>query len=191
MKKTQLSNDIFEFLNLDTTKEFLVAANKFIDILENKNIIKEQFIKQSHTALIDLYTTGHKLQEIKLKYSSAESDFSRDKFFDNKNAGLISNLGEEAFYWEVFDPTYFEQTGETKSGSTITDREASQGWLVDDFADIYRDLKIEVEKINNIGTDEAVEDALWQLKFGFGNHWGEHAINAIRYFHYYSYNNKL
>ena len=189
--KPQLSNDIFEFLNLDTTREFLAAANKFIDILENKTILKEQFLKQSHSALIDLYSAGHKLEEIELKYSSAESDFDKDKIFNSKNAALISQLGEEAFYWEVFDPTYSEQNGEPKSGWKITDREASQGWLVDDFADIYQDLKIELEKINNIGTDEAVEDALWQLKFSFQNHWGGHAINAMRYLHYYWYDNKL
>ena len=187
----QLSNDILEFLNRDTTREFLVAAKKFIDTLEDGAITKEAFFKLSHSALIDLYSAGHKLQEIELKHSSADSDFDRDKIFDNRNTGLISDLGEEAFYWEVFDPTYSEQDGEAKSGWKVTDRNASQGWLVDDFGDIYRDLKIELEKIVTIGTDEAVEDALWQLKFGFRNHWGGHAINAMRYLHYYWYDNKL
>ena len=187
----QLSNDILQFLNLSTTREFLDAANKFINILENKTLTKEKFLKQSHSALIDLYSAGHKLQQIELKYSSSDSDFDRDKIFDNKNAGQISQFGDEAFYWEVFDPTYSEQNGEPKSGWTITDRDASQGWLVDDFADIYHDLKIELEKIYKIRTDEAVEDALWQLKFSFHNHWGEHAINAMRYLHYYWYDNKL
>jgi len=187
----QLSNDIIAILHLDTTREFLAAANQFIDILENKTLSKDEFLKHSHFALIDLYSAGHKLREIELKYSTVDSDFDKDEIFDNKDAGLISELGEEAFYWEVFDPTYSEKNGEPKSGWTITDREASQGWLVDDFADIYRDLKIELEKINKIGTDEAVEDALWQLKFGFRNHWGGHAINAMRYLHYYWYDNKL
>jgi hypothetical protein len=189
--KPQLSSDILAFLHLDTTRKFLAAAKHFIDILENKNITKGEFVKQSHSALIELYSAGHKLQLIELKYSSSESNFDSDESFEDKNAGLISQLGEEAFYWEVFDPTYSEQNGEPKSGWTITDKEASQGWLVDDFGDIYRDLKVELEKINNIGTDEVVEDALWQLKFSFRNHWGRHAINAIRYFHYYWYENKL
>jgi hypothetical protein len=186
----KLSNDILDFLNHDSTKDFLVAANNFVDIVETKNITKDEFIKRSHRAIIDLYSTGDKLREIELKYSSADSDFDRDKIFENKNAGLISELGEKAFYWEVFDPTYFEQNGEPKLGWTITDKEASQGWLVDDFAEIYRDLKIELEKIKKIGTDEAVEDALWQLKFSFRNHWGGHAINAIRYLHFFWYDNK-
>ena len=179
----QLSNDILQFLNLDTTKDFLAAAKKFIDVLEDKTIPKEELLKYYHYALIQLYSTGHNLQEIEIKFSSADSEFNRDQIFDNKNAGLISELGEKAFYSEVFDPTYPAQNG-------IADGETSRGWLVDDFADIYRDLKIELEKIDKIGTDEAVEDALWQLKFSFRNHWGQHCINAMRYLHYYWYDNK-
>src|SRR5215204_3834294 len=131
----QLSNNIIDFLNLDTTRSFLVAAQQFIDILESENISKDNFLKQSHLALIDLYAAGQKLTEIELIYSSADSDFDRDKFFDNKNQNVISELGGQAFYFESFDPTYEKEES------------PSQGWLVDDFADIYRDLKIELEKL--------------------------------------------
>jgi hypothetical protein len=168
---TQLSNDIINFLNLDSTKKFLVAAQQFVDILELENISKDDFLEQSHLALTELYATGQKLTEIELRYSG-DSDFDRDKLFNNKNRNLISGLGGEAFYSESFDPTY----GKEKS--------LSQGWLGDDFADIYRDLKIELEKLK-IGTDAATEDALWQLKFSFHNHWGGHCINALRYLHYF------
>jgi len=186
----QLSNDISEFLNLDTTKNFLAVATKFINILEDKNLTKDEFLKRSHSALIQLYLAGHELQEIQLKYVNDDTDFDRDKLFDNKNADSVSKLGQDAFYWEIFDPRYFEEKGQSKSGWTIADKEASQGWLIDDFADIYRDLKIELEKINKVATDEAIEDALWQLKFGFRNHWGGHCISALRYLHYFSYDTK-
>lgn len=33
---SQLSNDILRFLSLETTKDFLAAATKFFDILEDK-----------------------------------------------------------------------------------------------------------------------------------------------------------
>ena len=91
----QLSNDILEFLKLDTTREFLSASNSFIAIVENKTITKEEFLKLSHSALIDLYSAGQKFQQIELKYSSADSDFDKDEIFDNNNAGRISELGEE------------------------------------------------------------------------------------------------
>ena len=173
----QLSKDIIDFLNLDTTRNFLVAAHQFVDIVELKNINKESFVRQSHLALVDLYAAGQKLTEIELIYSNSDSNFDRDKFFDNNNQNLISELGGQAFYFESFDPTYEK------------DESPSQGWLVDDFADIYRDLKIELEKLK-VGSNEATEDALWQLKFSFRNHWGGHCINALRYLHYFWYDNK-
>jgi hypothetical protein len=174
---TQLSNDIIDFLNLDTTRNFLVAAQQFVDILESENISKDNFLKQSHSALIDLYSAGLKLTEIELIYSGADSDFDKDNFFDNKNLNLISELGGQAYYFESFDPTYEKEES------------PSQGWLVDDFADIYQDLKIELQKLK-VGTNEATEDALWQLKFSFRNHWGRHCINALRYLHYFRHDNK-
>jgi hypothetical protein len=109
----------------------------------------------------------------------------------NQNQALISTLGKDCFYWEVFDPTYTEQdNGQPGQDWKIKDKEPTQGWLVDDFSDIYRDLKIEFEKIK-IGTDEAIEDAFWQMKWSFINHWGHHCINALRYLHYLWYDGKL
>lgn len=187
---TKLSKDIQGFLDKPTTVSFLLSARQFVALLELENINHSEFLKKSHSALVDLYATGHKLEEIRLKYSSVDSEFDREKLFINKNAGRISEAGKDAFYWEVFDPSYTEQDGQPGQGWSITDKEPSQGWLVDDFTDIYRDLKIELNKIDIIGTDEAIEDALWQLKWSFFHHWGNHCINALRYFHYLFYEGK-
>jgi hypothetical protein len=186
----KLSTDIKEFLNRKSTETIILAARQFIELLETKDIVKEAFYSKAHTALLDLYSAGYKLDQIELKHSSDDKNFDSEAIFENKNAGQISELGAEAFYWEIFDPTYSENDGQPNAGWTITDREPTQGWLVDDFADIYRDLKIELTKIDNIGTDEAVEDALWQLKWSFAHHWGRHCINALRYFHYLYYDGK-
>jgi len=189
----KVSHDIQTFLDKETTISFLKVAEDFIELIEAENNSPEQFYKQAHGTLIDLYSSGHKLEQIELKYSSADSNFGKadDEFFKNQNQALISTLGKECFYWEVFDPTYTEnENGQPEQGWKITDKEPSQGWLVDDFADIYRDLKIEIEKMK-IETDEAVEDALWQMKWSFINHWGHHCVNALRYLHYLWYDGKL
>lgn len=59
--------------------------------------------------------------------------------------------------------------------------------LSDDFMDIYVDLKKSLSQIDKIETDEAIENAFWQLKWGFSNHWGHHCISALRYLHYLNY----
>lgn len=189
----KISSEIQAFLDKDSTVNFLRIAGQFIELIEADNIPTKQFYNQAHGTLIDLYASGHKLELIALKYSSPDSDFGKadNEFFKNKNEALISTLGKECFYWEVFDPTYTEQVnGQPGQGWKITDKEPSQGWLVDDFADIYRDIKIEFEKMK-IGTDAAIEDALWQMKWSYIHHWGEHCINALRYLHYLCYEGKL
>ena len=186
-----LSTDIQAFLQKDTTKNFLSTAQAFVDLLEKDNVSKDQFCRQAHFALTDLYAAGQKLESIELKYSGPDynCEKSDDELFINNNTDRIAELGKDVFYWEVFDPTYFEEDGQPGQGWEISDKEPTQGWLVDDFADIYRDLKIELEKIK-LDNDAAVEDALWQLHFGFYHHWGNHCINAMRALHYLWYDGK-
>jgi hypothetical protein len=185
----KLSADIKSLLENDSTKKFLLSAQQFVGLLENKELEKEVFYAKAHAALIDLYSAGHKLEPIGLKYSSHESNFDQNISSEYKNADLISGLGEQTFYWEIFNPNYYEKDGNPGKGWEITDKEASQGYLSDDFADIYSELKTGLLQID-IGTDEAVEDALWQLKWSFIHHWGNHCIDALSYLHYLFYDGK-
>lgn len=177
----QLSPEIIELLNKKSTNDFLNAARQFVTLLEKGDLNQETFYKNSHKALSELYRTALELDTIELIYSGPDSEFDeidKDELrIMNKN--LISNLGKDSFYWEVFDPTYDKEN------------EPTQGWLVDDFADIYADLKEELTKIDQIATDESIEDALWQLKFGFNHHWGNHCINAMRALHHLWYDGKV
>ena len=176
----ELSKDIKELMQKESTSRFLEAARQFVEILENRSLTQNEFYSKSHKALIKLYQNGLDLEQVELKYSGPESNFeSVDKEeLREQNQNLISKLGKECFYWEVFDPAYDKENKPT------------QGWLVDDFADIYADLKEELTKIDQIGTDESIEDALWQLKFGFNHHWGNHCIDAMRALHYLWYDGK-
>ena len=174
--------DLKTILDKETTQSFLKSARALIQIIENVDISKEDFYPLAHTNLIDLYSAGHKLEIIDLKYSNEDSKFDElnYEFYQAQNIALFSKLGEDCIYWQVFEPIYDNEN----------ENKPVQGWLVDDFADIYRDLKTELNKIENIGTDEAIEDALWQLRFGFYHHWGIHCVNAIRALHYLWYDGK-
>ena len=189
----QLSTEITELLNKKSTTDFLNAARHFVTLLENGDLNQEQFYKESHKSLSELYRTALNLETVELIHSGPESKFDEiDKYeLRERNKNLISNLGNDCFYWDVFDPTYTEEKGKPDQGWEITDKEPTQGWLVDDFADIYADLKEELIKIDQIGTDESIEDALWQLKFGFHHHWGNHCIDAMRALHYLWYDGKV
>ncbi len=171
----KLNDDLRQLFQSKEVNDFLVAANSFIGLLENNNLEEEDFYRETHLALLSLYTTGMYLPEVELKYSGNDDFYDHTKLFQNQNQVDISHkLGKHSIYYKVFNPIHPEKD------------EPIQGWLVDDYADIYRDIKIELEKIK-IGTNEAVEDALWQLKFSLEHHWGNHCIDALRALHYLKY----
>jgi hypothetical protein len=179
MKK--LSQEIIDLLNKTSTQNFLKAARQFAELLENGELTEELFYAKSHKALADLYSTGLNLESVDLKYSDSETEFEGvdQEKLRQQNKNLISKLGEDCFYWKIFDPTIEKED------------EPTQGWIVDDFGDISADLKEELHKIDEIATDESIEDALWQLKFGFNHHWGNHCIDSMRALHYLWYDGKV
>ncbi len=79
---------------------------------------------------------------------------------------LSVQLGEINDYSFVFDP--YDQTSAPVIGS-----------LADDLADIYSDLHTGLV----LHAAQANDDAIWQWRFGFENHWGRHAAHALYALH--------
>jgi hypothetical protein len=90
----------------------------------------------------------------------------------NEEWGLLYGLlkgkfGSATLYWTVFNP--------------LKDEEAIPGSLADDVADVYRDLLIGVLLIDRYAANS---EAIWEWRFGFHSHWGDHAISALRTIHW-------
>lgn len=86
------------------------------------------------------------------------------------SVNLTALLGESDLYWEVFDPR------------DLSDPVA--GSLLDDLADIYRDLRRGLHILSTGSPD----DAMWEWRFSFDTHWGNHATDAIRVLHRWTSN---
>lgn len=76
-------------------------------------------------------------------------------------------FGEKDIYWEVFDPYDHENT------------EPVAGSLADDVLDVYRDIRRGLA----MWDDSQKQDAIWEWRFHFDVHWGDHAIDALRALH--------
>jgi hypothetical protein len=70
-------------------------------------------------------------------------------------------------YWETFDP-YEHQDHEPVAGS-----------LADDVLDVYRDIRRGLTLWNASQT----RNAIWEWRFHFDVHWGDHAVDALRALH--------
>ncbi len=71
----QLSTEITELLNKKSTTDFLNAARQFVTLLENGDLSKETFYKDSHKALSELYRTALELETVDLIHSEPEREF--------------------------------------------------------------------------------------------------------------------
>jgi len=83
---------------------------------------------------------------------------------------LSEELGAAAatVYWFVFEP--FSLKEESVVCNTLTD----------DCADIYRDLK---NGFLSLSANEEAAAVVWDWRFSFQTHWGQHAVNAISALH--------
>lgn len=157
----------------------LESARQFCDLVDAALTDKygqEDFIDLLHIRLVDLYNYSLHIPKIEIfvKYKSEEGKEIKDSdraLYEK----LTQILGIYTDYSESFDPTIIE-----------SDDNYLQGWLVDDLADIYKDLKQVLEMLDK-DTDEHVQEGLWNLRFVFGAHWGTHTINAIRFLHFVRY----
>ena len=93
---------------------------------------------------------------------------------DDTDASSSPNLpadrpgfGDKDLYWEVFNPYEHD------------DNEPVAGSLADDVLDIYRD----VQRGLALWDSSQVRNAIWDWRFHFEFHWGEHAVDALRALH--------
>lgn len=99
----------------------------------------------------------------------SEADHDDPNDLDDDCRLVAARVGEAVRghdrYWELFDPRIMD--------------EPVAGSLIDDLSDIYRDLRRGLA----IASDGFATDALWEWKFSFESHWGNHAVDAIRVLH--------
>ena len=68
-------------------------------------------------------------------------------------------------YWEIFDPYDLQEP----VGASLSD----------DLLDVYRDVGRGLQRWDA----NADADAIWEWRFSFESHWGDHAIDALRALH--------
>jgi hypothetical protein len=155
-----------EFLN------FLSAARSFCTFLETKqSSAPSTFLTVIQSHLLSLYSCQNNLSLIELQ---KDTDIEAE-LLDMEMKSIMQFIGESLpcqYYWHVFDP------------SIENDIEPVCGDLVDDIGDIYKDIKRSL-LLFDIGSKGAQETAIWQFKFYFDAHWGDHCVNALYAIHYF------
>ncbi|MFW5645481.1 MAG: DUF5063 domain-containing protein [Bacteroidota bacterium] len=83
---------------------------------------------------------------------------------------LAANLGSQNEYIDIPEEEEFDRLD-------VISRELSE-----DIADIYQDLKDFIE-IFRLGTEEVMNDVLWECRINFENYWGTKLLRASLHLH--------
>ncbi|WP_424964067.1 DUF5063 domain-containing protein [Ekhidna sp.] len=159
--------NIQEAIATEETDRFLRAANEFCNELELGTTSELDFCNQLFIQVSNLIFRASQLPNIELDNNE---DFDNRLTTDELQPLLSQTserLGTSRFYWTKFNPIDDD------------DMELVAGDLLDDLADMYADIKPNLDLIEHGRTAEQ-EHALWELKFFFETHWGKHAVDALR-----------
>lgn len=142
-------------------EDFLKAAVDYCNFVDFLNSYHgNDTFQKLHITISELYTKALALPEVEPEY-----DGSMDVDFFMPHV----DLREQSVYWELFDPYQLE--------------EPLSGNLTDDILDIYSDIKRGLVLYEQ---GEHVE-AVWEWRYHFEIHWGNHAASAIRALHAVNY----
>jgi len=152
--------------------EFAAIAGAFCDAVANvDHRTPEAQLDLLHRLLPRAYSAALQLPDASVSFEDHDSPAERDAGATHTETGppqgldqLASFLGVRRFYREVFDPYAESSDGEVT------------GDIIDDFGDIYWDLQRGLVQWHSGMAGEA----LWEWRFNFQIHWGEHATSALR-----------
>lgn len=138
---------------------FVGHARKFCSFIEKAGTLAVfDRMQSARLHLLALYTAAIALPSVEPS-EATEAPGSPDP---PKN---WSGFDSFETYWEVFDPYDL--------------RAPVAGSLSDDLLDVYRDLRRGL----TLWDSHQDADAVWEWKFHFEAHWGDHAVDALRALH--------
>ncbi len=169
-----MMNSPFEIGNFPEIIAFQKAAIRFCSLLENDINSSVVWTRQILDVLAEVYSIGQKLPDLSLLGVSMDTpeEFRIGEHDWKQIFERVSRAIPRRHYWMYFDPIL-------KSDSN---QEAVVGDLADDLADIYRDLKSGLS-IWESQLRIQVPEIVWNWKFLFQAHWGQHAIDAMQVLH--------
>ncbi len=157
---------------------FVGVARKYCEVLETSASDREAWLESVLRALAALYSAALGLPEpiVESNYDAPEGfHMQYDEWLTHWNR-LGEILGNARYHWAYCDPT---EPSTSSQEPIIHD-------LADDLADIYGDVRSGLRVWDTI-VEGFVPAVIWQWRFSFQNHWGSHAVSALRALHNLAY----
>jgi hypothetical protein len=155
--------------------EFVAVANEFCKYAEHASKLKgDELLKILQRILPLLYLKASLLPQLEPFFEDGNEKFVTETDWTIINETLKEKFGTANDYLEVFDEKI-----------TLSERPLVSS-ISEDMTDIYQDMK-DFLLLYQTGTDEVMNDAIWECRMNFENFWGQKLLNSMRAIHKFIY----
>lgn len=155
--------------------EFVAVANEFCKYAEHASELKgDEILKIMQRILPFLYLKASLLPQLEPVFEDGNEKFVTESDWNIINNAFKSKLASANDYLEVFDEKIKDSEGPLTSS------------ISEDLADIYQDMK-DFLLLYQTGTNEIMNDAVWECRLNFENFWGQKLVNTLRAVHKFLY----
>ena len=153
-------------------QQFVESATAFCDIVEHCPVLTmHEFVRRVHRVLPTLYAAALQLPQVQVDNAEIPPSTLTYSQVQQLRHEVASKLGQYNLYWEALHLF-----------ALIDDKELGVGEIADDLVDVYCDLKFGLAAFDT-GSTQRMQEAVWQWKFEFASHWGNHLVDALRVLH--------
>jgi len=151
--------------------EFVTVVGEYCIFVENAlRFNKKSFLDKARRLLPLIYLKASLIPKFDSIFEDENEKFVTEEEWEIVKNSVKQKLGFHDEYREVYDPLTHEQL------------EQSTASISDNLADVYQDLKNFVS-LYSAGTEDIMNDALWECKLNFEEFWGQKLLNALKAIH--------
>ena len=155
--------------------EFVAVANEFCKYAERASEIKgDELLKILQRILPLMYLKASLLPEMNPFFEDGNEKFVTESDWIKIHGTLREKFGTADDYLEVFDEKMSESEGPVLSS------------ISENIADMYQDIK-DFLLLYQTGTNEVMNDAIWECRLNFETFWGQKLLNSMRAVHKFLY----
>jgi hypothetical protein len=155
--------------------EFVAVANEFCKYAEHAGELKgDELLKILQRILPLMYLKASLLPVTEPFFEDGNEKFVTENDWKKIRSGLREKFGTADAYKEVFDDKSRE--AEAQFAASVSE----------DMADIYQDIK-DFLLLYQTGTNEVMNDAVWECRQHFEDYWGQKLVNSLRAIHSFIY----
>lgn len=155
--------------------EFVAVANEFCKYAEQASKLEgEELLRILQRLLPLMYIKASLLPALEPVFDDGNEKFVTEADWNRINVVLRDKFGTADDFPEIVT----DDSGESEgiAGSSIAEN----------LADIYQDIK-NFLLLYQTGTNEVMNDALWECRMNFENIWGQKLVNSLKAIHKFIY----